>query len=268
MDGKVESVTGKNEIKSEVRVCWCPGGEGPGKGVWPPMIKDLLMLRATAACAAISWVVLCVQTQGAEAVSPDGSTTAFAERHSPMALAQAARDLFPLTFIPVWGPQDFKRPGRWERLGKVRAALDSKDVAGAVEEFKRYSFEKLKLCDGENGFGVSTSRMDPWSIGEPRWKWLHKPPVSVEQRGEIVRKADDLLNGVAIGGKNVDGRINGATSVTIAKPGSIDWRAASRAASRHGNEDWPWRVEAFHPLLRRLPPHRGSQVPRCLGGIR
>jgi hypothetical protein len=171
--------------------------------------------------------------------APSAPAVAAAVRHQSSGMEQAGRALFSLTWIGEWGPRDFQRPGRWEQLGRIRAAIDAKDWSGALESFKRYTLEKLRQTDGFNGFGVAPAMMDPWSVGEPRWHWLH-PLISSQNAPDILARAKDLLGGTLQVGHE---------RIAIGRPGAIDWHAASVNASRHGSEDWPWRVEAFTPLL-------------------
>ena len=56
----------------------------------------------------------------------------YRERHSTSAVEQAARDLFALTWIGDWDTAEFKRPGRWQSLGKIRAAMDAGQWATAL----------------------------------------------------------------------------------------------------------------------------------------
>jgi Chitobiase/beta-hexosaminidase C-terminal domain len=168
---------------------------------------------------------------------------------SPALIEQTAKDLFALTWVADCDPRILVGDGRVGKLKKVRDALDAKDWAGALEAFKVSTLEKLRLSDGPNGFGMTSGRLDPWSVGEPRWKWRHQTLVSDSNRVEILRRADDLLNGFVIGGVNVDGAVNKDARVSIGKPSAIDWKAASASASGQGDEDWPWRISAFDPLL-------------------
>jgi hypothetical protein len=152
---------------------------------------------------------------------------------------RAAHELFALTWIGDCDPREFRRPGRWEVLGKVRAALDAKDFAGALDQFKRHQLERLRQCDGFNGWGMNPGRLDPWSVGEPRWQWMH-PLISVDNQAELLKKADDLRQGFIADGNQ---------RVAIGKPGAIDWAGFSAKAKKDGRGQWPWRVEAFNPLL-------------------
>ena len=106
----------------------------------------------------------------------------------------AARELFGLSWISDCDPREFRRPGRWEALGKVRAAFDAGDYAGALEQFKRHQLERLRLSDGFAGWGVAPGRLDPWSVGEPGWAWVH-PMISTENEAELRHRADDLRLG-------------------------------------------------------------------------
>lgn len=190
---------------------------------------------------------LALPAWGAEAVPPTAVT--FADRMDSAAVQRAAQDLFALTWVTTCDAREFRRPGRWESLGRIRAAWDQGDHAGALEGFKRHSLEKLRASDGHDGIGVPPGRIDPWSVGEPRWKWRHQPPVSEKRRAEILKRAQEIQDGLMTGGRNVDGVTSGAQQVATAGAGRIDWKAASATATRHGNEDWPWRVDAFQPLL-------------------
>ncbi|MBA3938078.1 MAG: chitobiase/beta-hexosaminidase C-terminal domain-containing protein [Planctomycetes bacterium] len=173
---------------------------------------------------------------------PAGEAQAAPAAGAPAAQAgdeAAARELFGLCWLSDCDPREFRRPGRWEVLGKVRAAFDAGDFAGAMEQFKRHQLERLRLCDGFAGWGVAPGRLDPWSVGEPGWAWVH-PMISTENEAELRHRADDLRQGFITEGNQ---------RIAIGKPGTVDWATASAAAKRDGRGQWPFRVEAFNPLL-------------------
>jgi len=161
---------------------------------------------------------------------------AFEHRNDPEALAELGREFLGLTFLSAWGERDFRRPGRWEQLKEVRVLMDQGDYAAALERFKSYSLEKLRYLDE---YGLSTSRFDPYSGGPAMWKWI-RPLIPVNQQGEILKAADDLLAGrLTVSGKPLD----------IGTPGTINWQAASGDQALRDWGQWPWTVDAFSPLL-------------------
>ena len=162
---------------------------------------------------------------------------AFAERNSPANLEQVARTFFGMTFLSDWGDRDFNRPGRWAELKKVRALMDGGDYPAALEQYKRYTMDKLRTLDD---YGLSAARFNPYSGGGPAtWRWV-RPLIEASERDATLAQAKDLMAGfLTLNGKRV----------AIGEPGTINWEAAVAAANKNWGGDWPWHVDAFSPLL-------------------
>ena len=160
---------------------------------------------------------------------------AFAARNSAAHVDTLGRELFKRTYIGVWNPQEFNRPGRWAMLKDVRARMDRNDFAGALEVYKNGTLGRLRDIDGE---GLPRARFDPFSSGAVGVQWI-RPLLSSDQQSDVVKQADDMMTGViTVNGKRLD----------IGPPGTVNWKAAVATADR-GASGWPWDMDAFYPLL-------------------
>lgn len=161
---------------------------------------------------------------------------AFERRNDPQALDKLAHDYLALTFLGEWGSRDFDRPGRWAQLKEVRGLMDRGDYPGALERFKRYSFEKLRYLDD---YGLSATRFSPYSGGPAMWKWIH-PLIPIDQKDKLLQQAHSLMtNRLVINGQPLD----------LGETGVIDWKAFSSDKAFKGGNGFPFRVEVFNPLL-------------------
>ena len=192
---------------------------------------------------------LTLAAQAAEAPQPEAKTTvtlpetenltarkaAFESRNSPANINQLGRDFLSRTYIGTWDIKEFNRPGKWDALKEVRKRMDGSDYATAVELFKNYSIERLRGIENE---GLPRGRFDPFSTGTVRVQWI-RPLLYTNQRGEILKQAQDLMGGIiSVGGKRLD----------IGAPGTVNWKAATATANRYST-GWPWDLDAFYPLL-------------------
>lgn len=160
---------------------------------------------------------------------------AFAARNSAANVDKLGRDLLKRTYIGVWDPREFNRPGHWAMLKEVRARMDRSDFAGALEVYKNGTLDRLRDIDGE---GLPRGRFDPFSTGVVGVQWI-RPLISSDQRADVIKQADEMMTGIlTVNGK----RLN------IGPPGTINWKAAVASANR-GASGWPWDLDAFYPLL-------------------
>lgn len=160
---------------------------------------------------------------------------AFAVRDSAASVDKLGRELFKRTYIGVWDPHEFNRPGRWAALKEVRARMDRNDFSGALDVYKNGTMERLRSIDGE---GLPRGRFDPFSSGAEGVQWI-RPLLSSDQQADTVKQANEMMTGViSVNGKKLD----------IGPPGTVNWKAAVATANR-GAAGWPWDLDAFYPLL-------------------
>lgn len=159
----------------------------------------------------------------------------FDRRNAPEELDKLGRQLLGHTFLGEWSKRDFHRPGRWEELDKVRARMDQGDYAGALELFKSYTFEKLRMAES---YGLPKTRFDAFSGGVPGAQWM-RPLIAVSQRDSILKSAQNLMDGTI---KVRDQRVE------MGAPGAVDWERFLKNAPA-GGQGWPYDVSAFNPLL-------------------
>jgi hypothetical protein len=169
---------------------------------------------------------------------------AFRQRNEPDSVARLAREFFGLTFLDEWHPQDFRRPGRWKRLGSVRELLDKGDAAAALDAFKAYTLEKLRDPDAS---GVSAGLVSPFA-SKPLMRIWRSPLLPADQSEDLLAQAKDLMQGVLRAG---DQRLH------IGEPGAVNWKKASESGLKTDELGvpqgigwgWPWTLSAFNPLL-------------------
>lgn len=199
------------------------------KTMIPAMGRLLCLLLVHLGCAVGAMTAIAGE-QAAPSVT-------FAERQSPAAVSAGAQDMLALTTIAEWDQREFRRPGRWEQLKAVRAAMDAGDWPGALEGFKRAFLAKLRSIDE---YGLSVTRFDAFSGGPLSWGWI-KPLISDANRADLVTRADALLRGeLTVGGK----------PLAIGEPGAVAWAAATaEVRQRKDWNAWPWHLDTFAPLL-------------------
>ncbi len=159
---------------------------------------------------------------------------AFESRNSPAHLSSLGRDFLSRTYVGTWDLQEFNKPGGWETLKEVRAHLDRKEFAPALELFKTYTMEKFRSIESS---GIPRGRFDPFSSGVVGLQWM-RPLVESSQKADILKQGQAMMTGVI----TVSGK-----SLNIGPPGTVNWKAASATANR--SSGWPWDFGAFQPLL-------------------
>jgi hypothetical protein len=160
---------------------------------------------------------------------------AFESRNTPANLDNLGRDFLSRTYVGSWHPHEFNRPGGWEALKEVRARMDRKEFASALQGFKNYTLEKIRNIDGS---GLPRGRFDPFSSGINGVQWI-RPLLNANQKDDIIKQAQEMMTGIiTVNGKRLD----------IGPPGTVNWRVATAGANR-GSSGWPWDFEAFYPLL-------------------